>query len=317
MAVLKPLKTAHPQARLSFLTSPVGQELLKNNPYLSEIFAFQKKAGLSLDRIAWIRKLRQKKFDLIINLKSGSFFPYFLGFQKKWNILPKDKKLRSKRTTHAIDIYLNVIRQQGVAALKKDLDMRVYPADQERQTLKDLLAREGHDFKKQILVFAPFSNWHAKEWGIERFLKLSDQLKRQFNTQNIFVGGREDCQKIGHTPFPSPFINFVGKLTLRQLAALYEQTRLAIGGDSGPFHLAVNQGTPALALFGATSHQRARPYFSPDHYMSCEKNLGCNPCIPGPHYMACRVYDRTTPCMEALSFESVYKKAQHLLSARS
>lgn len=316
MALFKPLKLAFPEVKISILTSPIGKDLLNGNPYLSEIIENKKERGFRdyKRRLALIRILRQKKFDLIINLKSGSYFPFFLGGQTIWGVRSNDKTLESKRTIHAIDLYLNVIRNHGIEVQKQDLDMKIALTDMEREKTREILLQQGYDPKKRIIVIAPFSNWHAKEWPLNRFGELSKNLIQKHAVQIAFVGGTQDIQKMKQLEtYYSYYVDLVGKLSLRELAALYEVTTLVIGVDSGPFHLAINMGTHAFALFGATSHFRARPYFEPNHVITCPINLGCNPCIPGPNYMICGVYDRATPCMEAISYENVYQRVTDII----
>ena len=132
--------------------------------------------------------------------------------------------------------------------------------------------------------------------------------------QVIFIGGKENQIKMDALKsYQNYFLDLVGQTTLKELAVLYTKARLAIGSDSGPFHLATNMGTPALGIFAATSHFRGRPYFTPTQVVSCDINLGCNPCIPGPHFMACKVWNRTTPCMEAIPFNQIYEKVKEIL----
>jgi ADP-heptose:LPS heptosyltransferase len=50
----------------------------------------------------------------------------------------------------------------------------------------------------------------------------------------------------------------VGRLTVRQLAALLQQVGLLVSNDSGPVHLAAAVETPTIVLFG-TSDPAAGP----------------------------------------------------------
>jgi lipopolysaccharide heptosyltransferase I len=49
---------------------------------------------------------------------------------------------------------------------------------------------------------------------------------------------------------------------LDQLMALLKNACCIIGGDTGPLHLAIALGTPAVALFGPTDPARNGPYRS-------------------------------------------------------
>lgn len=315
-AILKPLAASFSGARVTLLTSPVGKILLEGNSYLSDILIFDKseKHKNLKSRLFLAIQLRKKKFDLIINLKSGSFFPYFLGAKKIWGIRSQDKTLFAKRNTHAIDIYLNVLKKNQINV--QDIDMKITYSKQDQKNIETLLQQKGYDFKKPLIVFAPFSAWHAKEWEPSRLGMLAKKLSIEHQKQVVFVGGAHDKIKMETIfSFKDYFIDLVGKTSLKELAALYGKAELAIGADSGPFHLATNMQVAAIGIFGATAHLRGKPYFTPQHTVFCEKDLGCNPCIPGPNFMVCNVYNRTTPCMQAIPFEHVYERVKEALTS--
>lgn len=314
MAILKPLFISFPKASIQMLTSPTGKMLLDGNPYLSHIFIFDKfeKHRPFKKKLELIFKLRKEHFDLVINLKKGSYFAYFLGAKKIWHIPKGDNTLEAKRTIHSIERYLHIMQKHNLCT--EDIDMKVSYSKQDQNYIEILLKEKGHDFKKPLVIFAPFSAWHAKEWEPQKLGSLAKKLSIEHHKSIVFVGGEKDQMKMNsfHS-FKEYFIDLIGKTSVKELAALYDKAEFAIGVDSGPFHLASNMKVPALGLFGPTSHFLGQPYFTPQYTILCEENLGCNPCIPGPHFLACKVYDQTTPCMKAISFETVYKKVQQVL----
>ena len=79
------------------------------------------------------------------------------------------------------------------------------------------------------------------------------------------VGGPEEAGRskevlLAHVPVG----DLTGKLSLRQLAALLQMTRLLVSNDSGPVHLASAVGAKTVVLFGtpdpATGPGRWGPY---------------------------------------------------------
>ena len=70
--------------------------------------------------------------------------------------------------------------------------------------------------------------------------------------------------------------DLVGRLTLRQLAALLQHARLLVSNDSGPVHLAAAMGTPTVVLFGtsdpATGPARWGPW-GQGHTVICQPRL--------------------------------------------
>lgn len=165
-----------------------------------------------------------------------------------------------------------------------------------------------------IIIMAPFSAWHAKEWNLLNYAQLAKKLTLEHGKRVIFVGGPRDIEKMTAIKSYQPHFNdLVGKLSLKELAALYDKAELVIGADSGPFHLASNMRRKALGIFAPTTYFRGRPYFEPKNIVFCDTHLGCNPCIPGRKFMACKVWDRTTPCMEQITFDRVYRKTLDIL----
>ncbi len=313
LSVLKPLKKSFPHSTVFFVTSPHGVELLKGNPYVSKTFIYRKDFKNKFKRIfhvlELILKLRAVKFDIIINLKSGSYLHFFLRKKNTWRISSLNQKDETKRIKHAIDSYLDVLEEKKLIFSRNDIDMRIVTDATEKNKVNMLLKSCGYDFKKKIVVFIPFANWSAKEWSLLYYGELAKRITTQCGYQVVFVGGADDRHKINAVEaYKSYFIDFVGKLSLRELSALYERTYVAIGGDTGPFHLACNMNVIPLCLFGATSYKRARPYFHPDNIVICEKDIGCNPCYPGKKPHECKIYHDMTPCMKEIQQDKVFQK---------
>src|SRR3989344_4031587 len=81
MAVLKPIKKTFPNASVTVLTSSIGKTILEGNPYITQILTFDRFGQQKniKERLSLIWQLRKKKFDLVVNLKSGSYLPYLLS----------------------------------------------------------------------------------------------------------------------------------------------------------------------------------------------------------------------------------------------
>src|SRR5262249_51974860 len=87
------------------------------------------------------------------------------------------------------------------------------------------------------------STWRSKEWPIERFIEVIEQM-RSLGHKIVLVGsgGRgisADSDQRGRT-------------SIHQMAALIKRASVFMGLDSLPFHLAESVGTPAIGLFGIT-----------------------------------------------------------------
>jgi heptosyltransferase III len=64
---------------------------------------------------------------------------------------------------------------------------------------------------------------------------------------------------------PGPVLNLCGQLTPRESAAVFAQSRLFLGHDSGPMHLAAAVQTPCVAIFSARNLPRMWFPYGPGH----------------------------------------------------
>ena len=85
------------------------------------------------------------------------------------------------------------------------------------------------------------------------------QAVGSLGAQVVVIGGSEEEQRAPLlVPEGRAVANLVGRLSLRQLAALLQCARLLVSNDSGPAHLAAAVNTKTLVLFG-TSNRATGP----------------------------------------------------------
>ena len=93
--------------------------------------------------------------------------------------------------------------------------------------------------------------------------------------------------------------------TLADLAALFSRSRLYIGGDTGPMHLASLVGTPVVQILGPTDPVENAP-FPGSSSRTVRVQIHCNPCRRG-----CAA----VTCMRVIPPEMVVGAARELLAA--
>src|SRR5208337_5007504 len=97
------------------------------------------------------------------------------------------------------------------------------------------------------------------DWPWKRWHGFAD-LAGLFS--NIVIVGTPEDLRTDNTYFEGLFMwpdharNFVGKLGLRDTAALLRECAALISNDSGLMHLAAALGVPTFGIFGITSPQR-------------------------------------------------------------
>jgi heptosyltransferase-1 len=116
---------------------------------------------------------------------------------------------------------------------------------------------------QDFVLLNPGAGWGAKQWPAERFGQVARQLAEDGLKSFINVG--PDEAHIAHaveTASGGAAETFTGSLT--QLIALMRRTRLFIGGDTGPMHLASALGVPVVGIFGPTNPARNGPFGTPN-----------------------------------------------------
>jgi heptosyltransferase-3 len=95
---------------------------------------------------------------------------------------------------------------------------------------------------KPIVVLHPFSGSPTKNWPLDHFRKLAQQLASHCQVQ--WCAGPEDPLPADLRPHAWQFEE------LSTLAAHLRHAALYVGNDSGITHLAAELGVPVLAIFG-------------------------------------------------------------------
>ncbi len=93
------------------------------------------------------------------------------------------------------------------------------------------------------------------------------------------------------------------------LAALLRASRLVMGGDTGPLHLAHALGTPVLCLIGPTDPKRNGPYVPPDAPLRGDHSADQVLCKPLPCSYCYKRYAEPKACLLNISPGEVVSRA--------
>ena len=138
-------------------------------------------------------------------------------------------------------------------------DLRLTPAEQARaaQVLEPAGARP-------ILAVSVGTKVQSKDWGGENWRALLTRLGELYPEYTLaLMGAAEESQTSEaagegwrQSSPTSSILNLCGVLTPRETAACLARSRLFLGHDSGPMHLAAAVGTPCVAIFAARNLPR-------------------------------------------------------------
>jgi len=153
-----------------------------------------------------------------------------------------------------------------------------------------------------------YSDDFVRRWPIECYVKLASEL---ISGGNIIViaGASSDewvlpyFENINH-------IAALGKTSITELLALFNDCDIIVSHDSGPLHLAAVLGKPVVGLFGPTSPINAGPVQPNSTSIVTLAPMPCSPCYSGRTYAACA----DNVCMKSITVTQVLLRTKEILS---
>ena len=311
MPAVAGLRESFPESRITWLTHPRWKVLVERSGLASEVWATETRSLDSLRRI--IRGIRASHCSVAIDyqgLWKSAALPVFGGVKKRigfssetireWGVPILYTDRVKCLTRHIADqngeLSACAGARNGVAAFA----LRVLPQDCSR--MRDSLARHGIE---QYVVLSPGGGWRSKCWPAERFGALCQMIRESLGLRCVVNYGP------GETELANALKTSAGESDpllcneeLGPLMALLQNARCIVGGDTGPLHLAIALGTPAVGLYGPTDPARNRPYKSQDIVLRA----------PGAVRDHSR-NDETDPSMLAITVGEVFQALQRRLGA--
>jgi len=164
------------------------------------------------------------------------------------------------------------IRTRGVHVIEQDVELAnavvgdaletmrpALPVDPDAETWCDGLIAEWPG--KPVVLLNPGAGWGAKRWPVERYGAVARELALKGFRVLVNAGpgemGLASDIALHSGGTAAPVI-----CTVPQLIALTRRVSLAIGGDTGPLHLACALGRPVVGIYGPTDPKRNGPYLT-------------------------------------------------------
>lgn len=274
------LREAFPEAGIVWLTHPRWRFLVESSHLASEVWSVETRAMSSL-RDA-IRRLRQISWSGAIDyqgLWKSALLPFLGGVTRRIGfssakirefgvpILYTDRVKTSK--AHVAeqngDLSLRAGSRCGTARVSLQIP------EQDQASVCSYLRAQDLD---RYVVLSPGGGWRSKCWPAARFGALSRRLWESAGVRCVVNAGPGDddlaAALVGSSGGAEPVVY---RSNLGELMALLRGAACAVGGDTGPVHLAAMLNTPVVALFGPTDPARNGPYSSGGATSSGQKNI--------------------------------------------
>ncbi len=288
--VFSNLKKTYPDSDIHALTGKWSQVILENNPNVTQVLEYNSPTFTRTGRptslsntIRLYKFLRHQKYDLLIHLRGDWRTVWFSLFRltpirlcRPYYQITNKLGFNKFSSTHETTRNLDVLNKAGIQTPITDTSFSI-TKENSNWTIQFLTE---HEIDREIPIIAihPGSPIAIKRWEPQNFAELGDWLINNTGGQILFVGVKDENQIIQKIQelMNRDSHNIAGLTTIPQLASVLQQSKLFIGNDSGPMHLAAAVGIQTIGLFGPGNPNRFAPVGDNCHYIW--KKQDCRPC---------------------------------------
>ena len=314
------LRQSFHDARIIWITHPRWKCLIQSSGLASEIWCVESRELTSVREL--VKRIRSAAWDAAIDyqgLWKSALLPFLGGVKRRIGFSSKTIRefgvpvLYSDRveptTVHIADQNGELSRRAGARNVAAPFRLRVSEADEAE--VQSFLQRSGVD---RYVVLSPGGGWRSKCWPAERFGALAQQIREALGLRCVVnTGPGEDdlaAELLAASGTAEPLVY---NAALGPLMALLCGATCVVGGDTGPLHLAIALGTPAVALYGPTDPARNGPY----HVASGKENtFGDDIVLRAAGGVTSHKRDnRTAESMLAIDVDSVFEAVRRRIGA--
>ncbi|MBI3934211.1 MAG: lipopolysaccharide heptosyltransferase I [Acidobacteria bacterium] len=272
LPALVTLKENFPAWELDWLVERRWRALLDENPCLTRVLEFDtlQWRAAPLSAATWselgaaIRNMRGRHYDYALDLQGAlksaiacrlSGAREVIGFERPWLREPAASVLYTRRILHdAVHIVEANLALAAALGAGRPVVSFPLPAGDDSAVPPEL----GH--RDQVMI-NPGAGWLAKQWPAAGYAEVCDEMEKRYSLPVVINCGPGETALAeavrGACRHAHP-VSYSGSLP--GLIALLRRTRLMVGPDTGPLHLAAALQVPTVALFGPTDPRRNGPY---------------------------------------------------------
>ncbi len=301
LPVLDYLRQAAPGAEIDWIVEEQNKAILEGHPLISNVISLNtrtwRKAPFSVGTRrevgVIVRRLRSASYDMLFdlqgNIKSGIIaalagVPQRYGFDRtsvreSLNLLFTNHHIPLGPDDHHIS---NRSLKIVSSAFNKSyssfaLTSHIQTNQEDDQAAGELLRTAKGDTH---LLFHTGTTWETKKWSAEEWLELGRLVLNRFPAACIlFSWGNEQeheeaewlTKELGNRVLLLP------RLQLKIFCALLKKVDLAVGGDTGPIHIAAAVGTPTVSFYRATDARRNGPQGT--RHITLQSSMPCTICL--------------------------------------
>jgi len=326
--VFSVLKRHLPHARIDALVYADTAAMLSLHPAIDEVHVVERHwrrlgfFGHWSKEWHLFKLLRSCGYDLIVHLSEhprGAWMARLLGADWAVAMSRHDPRWRNSFThlyahprsaaRHAVECNLDALRRIGIYPEPDERRLLLVPGREAEMRVAAKMRDLGISPGKFIQIH-PASRWFFKCWPVEYTACLIEMLQATGQTVVLTAAPSRDEKILVEAiqkRLRRPALSVAGGLTVKDMAALAARSRLFIGVDSAPLHIATAVGTPVVALFGPSNEKHWGPWGVPHRVMKSEHS--CRPCG-----MEGCGGGRLSDCLQSVTPEAVFVAVRELLA---
>lgn len=282
--LVRKIKESYENSVITYVTTPAGASILKNNPNIDEIIEYDKRGIHKGIRGIYDlgKRLRYENFDMVITphryLRSSflswlSRAPIRKGYDIAAGSFLFTEKIHYDKSKHEVEKLLSFIECSKTN--NKRYEIELFPDNKSEEKISNIWKVNNLEEKK-VVVTAPGSKWFTKQWPVEYFNEVIDTLSKNENIKIVAVGGKDEMNIPLHN---ENIVDLRGKTSLPELASVLKRADVVVTNDSSPIHIASAFKKPRIiALFGPTVKEFGFFPWSRNSEVLEIKNLSCKPC---------------------------------------
>ncbi|MDA1101135.1 MAG: glycosyltransferase family 9 protein [Proteobacteria bacterium] len=253
MGPFKAIRAHHPTAQITLLTAPAFAMFMGNCPWFDRVWQDHRPGWLQLAECLRLRRrLAAGGFERVYDLQTSSrssLYMHAFSYRRRpeWSGIARrashihDNPDRDKM--HTLDRQAEQLRIAGIGSVPAP-DLSWVRADATR-----------FELPRPYALVMPGGSAHrpAKRWPADYYLALCRRMLAA-SIQPVLIGGADEAvlNRVLVEQCPGAR-DLAGQTSIEDLVALARDARLAAGNDTGPMHLAVAAGCPAVVLFSDQS----------------------------------------------------------------
>ncbi len=269
MVALQFIKKTFPEATIDWIVEEGFKGILENNPHINNILTVNLKSikikkSAIFTQYKLLQKYGKNNYDVVIDaqglLKSaivsriiggrvvGSFVAGFDtdSIREKIASLFYDKKVYISYEKNVIDRNIKVILEPlGLKLTKEDILTK--------EPFLYTNSKSSISNSQFPIIFIVGASKPNKIYPKEKFLEIAEKLQKQVL---VVWGNQDEYETAFWLSQNSNFITLDEKGTLDDLKFKIQNSKLVIGGDTGPTHIAWGMNIPSITIFGNTPAYR-------------------------------------------------------------